>query len=569
MNTVAVEALIVHMEVRTPHEPSFIHKLPGQRKTVMRRFRYFLIIVMLFAGLAPSPASSAEVTQKWRIVNYWSEWCAPCRKEIPILNEFNAQLASSGSNVTVVGVNFDEDPRDETMAIAQRMGIEFPTLTMERVKELQLTPPNVLPTTYILSPDNMLAAKLVGEQNRESLLAQLDLLNLARPAEVSMMSIPVGSHSSLSRVVTDSTGAVYLSWVSGQDETSILSYSKLLDGVWQAPQMIARGDDWFVNWADFPSLVVNEDSMAAHWLRMSAEGSYDYDVNATFHDAASNSWGEAITVHKDGVNAEHGFVSMLPLSEGRTFISWLDGRNTRMTTEQGADAGGSGHSMGGAMTVRAGIFDRDGNTLQEWQLDERACDCCQTSAALAASGPVVVYRDRSDEEIRDNYITRLIDGQWSEPMAVYHDGWQIAGCPVNGPAVTAQGEHVAVVWFSAKDDVPEVKLAVSNDSGATFSAPIMVAEETTNGRVGAAHLASGNIAVSWVDTRDDSAQLMLAMHGADGKLLDRVQVAETQASRRSGFPVITSSGDDVYITWTDIAGDAQVKVARVRFQQLP
>ncbi len=78
-------------------------------------------------------------------------------------------------------------------------------------------------------------------------------------------------------------------------------------------------------------------------------------------------------------------------------------------------------------------------------------------------------------------------------------------------------------------------------------------------------MASGNIALSWMDTRGDAARLMLALYDADGKLLDQVQVAESQASRRSGFPVIGSVANDVYMTWTDISGDPQVKVARIRF----
>ena len=146
-------------------------------------FKYLLIIVIAFTGLVLSPSSTAETVQNWRIVNYWSEWCAPCRKEIPILNELSEQLISSGSDVKIVGVNFDENPRDETMAIALRMGIEFPTLTMDTVKALQLTPPNVLPTTYILSPDNQVVAKLIGEQNRAGLLAKLAQLELAAPVQ--------------------------------------------------------------------------------------------------------------------------------------------------------------------------------------------------------------------------------------------------------------------------------------------------------------------------------------------------------------------------------------------------
>ena len=98
------------------------------------------------------------------------------------MNELHTQLASTHANVTVVGVDFDENPRDAALAIAQRMGIEFPTLTIDLFRELQLTAPNVLPTTYILSPDNQVVAKLIGEQTMDSLLAQLVGLNLYDPS---------------------------------------------------------------------------------------------------------------------------------------------------------------------------------------------------------------------------------------------------------------------------------------------------------------------------------------------------------------------------------------------------
>jgi hypothetical protein len=177
----------------------------------------------------------------------------------------------------------------------------------------------------------------------------------------------------------------------------------------------------------------------------------------------------------------------------------------------------------------------------------------------------VVYRNRSDEEIRDIYITRLIEGRWSEPSAVYQDNWQIDGCPVNGPSVTADGRNVAVVWFSAKNEFPEVKLALSGDSGASFSAPVTVAGKSPIGRVGTTYLASGKIALSWVDTQGESARLMLALYDAEGHLLDSVRIADTSPSPQSGFPVITSSNDDVYVAWTDISEEPRVKVAKVRF----
>ena len=93
-----------------------------------------------------------------------------------MLNALNETLSSS--NVTIVGVNFDEDPQGITLSIAADMGIEFPTLAMDVVAEFKLRAPDVLPTTYILSPAREVVAKMIGAQTEESLLAQLASLNL-------------------------------------------------------------------------------------------------------------------------------------------------------------------------------------------------------------------------------------------------------------------------------------------------------------------------------------------------------------------------------------------------------
>ena len=132
---------------------------------------------LILAVLLPLSIYGAETEEaNWRIVNYWSEWCAPCRIEIPMFNELSEQLSSS--NVRIVGVNFDEDPREVTLDIADELGIEFPTLTLEQVEELDLRPPDIMPTTYILSPTNEVAAKLIGIQSKADILGQLMQLGL-------------------------------------------------------------------------------------------------------------------------------------------------------------------------------------------------------------------------------------------------------------------------------------------------------------------------------------------------------------------------------------------------------
>ena len=360
-----------------------------------------------------------------------------------------------------------------------------------------------------------------------------------------LLPSPAAENSSLSRVVSDESGNLYLSWVTQTENSASLYYSVLNETRWSEPQLVSRGEDWFINWADFPVLSVSAENKTAHWLRMSAEGTYDYDIDARFYDALTDSWSDTITPHKDGVSAEHGFVSMLPVGNGNTLMSWLDGRNTKTAAGYGE------------MTLRAGIFSARGETLSEWELDARVCDCCQTSAAMSAAGPVIVYRDRSAGEIRDIYITRYANGDWTPPVAIHDDQWEIAGCPVNGPSVAAQGDFVAVGWFTAKDDSPKVQLALSTDSGEHFSAPIRVSGPDTIGRIDTAILANGQVAVSWLDTSAETAQLTVSRFSAGGSLIDTTVVARTSASRRSGFPIM-----ETIVMTCSSPGRTSVKVLR-------
>jgi len=141
----------------------------------LQKFGFIVLSLML---LNTQVAADDFLTSKqWKIVNYWSLWCAPCRVEIPELNLLSKELAPFG--VIVVGVNFDEDPRAKTMKIAKRMGIDFPTLELATVRALHIEAPHVLPTTYILGPDNEIRTKLVGVQDRESLKKALANLNFS------------------------------------------------------------------------------------------------------------------------------------------------------------------------------------------------------------------------------------------------------------------------------------------------------------------------------------------------------------------------------------------------------
>lgn len=379
--------------------------------------------------------------------------------------------------------------------------------------------------------------------------------------QVNILSSPAKINSSLSRLYTSDTGEVYLSWVeeNTSNKTAQLLYSTLNDGKWSSPISVSSGKNWFVNWADYPSIIAENDRLAAHWLQKNPGGKYDYDVKVSFSNSNGQQWSDPFTPHTDGISAEHGFVSMLPMANQQTFITWLDGRFTK--TGHGEDNHSHGHG-GGAMTLRAGIFDNRSNTVDEWELDHRVCDCCQTSAAITDKGPIVAFRDRSKEEIRDISVVRYVDNKWTQPVSVHNDNWKIEGCPVNGPAITADDNHVAVAWFTMNTDVPQVKLAISQDSGETFAAPAIVSEGKTMGRVGVATLDSGDIVISWMDNSGELAQIMAAKYSPEGKVLNKVTVTEIPAARSTGFPSIAASGNNVYLSWTQVGKSNQVKTAQ-------
>lgn len=356
------------------------------------------------------------------------------------------------------------------------------------------------------------------------------------------MQSPVDSVSAEPWLFTDKNGVVYLSWITKDGPNSKLQYSILNNDKWSVPSLIASGSDWFVNWADYPIIAADgNNNMIAHFLQKSEHGIYTYDVKVITSADSGKSWSAPAVLHDDGKKAEHGFVSIVPYGENY-FISWLDGRNAAV---EGSEAHHSGHH--GQMTIRAAIVDKSLKKINEWQLDNRVCDCCQTSAAITSSGPVVVYRDRSADELRDISVVRLVNGQWTEPKSVFADNWKIEGCPVNGPRIVAVGNAVAIAWFTSPDKNGQVKVAFSQDGGGTFSAPVTVNDTKAIGRVDIELLNEKTAMVSWMEGSVIKATKVYN----DGKKDVAEVIASTSESRSSGFPQMTKAGDKIMFAWTD------------------
>jgi hypothetical protein len=376
---------------------------------------------------------------------------------------------------------------------------------------------------------------------------------------VTEVANPAGSGSRYPHLATTADGAV-LSWLQPTAAGGFaLQHASWRAGAWSPVGTIASGDGWFVNWADFPSVVpLSPRIWAGHWLEQRPGNVYSYDVRIAVSDDAGATWSAPFSPHDDGTPTEHGFVSLFA-GDGQAMSAWLDGRRT---------AGGHDHAAGGsgAMTLRSAALEADGVPAGGGlEVDARVCDCCQTDAVATDDGPVLVYRDRSPDEVRDIALERLQAGEWSQPVYVNADGWKVDACPVNGPAVDAHGQTVVVAWFTAPD-LPRVRLAFSADAGRSFGPPIEVARGDVIGRVDVVLLDDGRAVVSWLQAGTAGAELRAQPYSRTGTPGPGVLVAAASVQRSSGFPQMVRAGDGLLFAWTDSAASQQVRTAFARLR---
>ncbi len=337
----------------------------------------------------------------------------------------------------------------------------------------------------------------------------------------------------------------WMSWIEPYGDGRRVAVS-FFDGSWSTPATVAESDSFFVNWADFPSVQPVGGALVAHWLERQGTGTYDYGVRMAWSLDGGRSWSEPWTPHGDDTPTEHGFVSVFGAGE-EIWAAWLDGR--AMVEE------------GGAMALRARRLPVHGPAGPEEVVDARTCECCQTAGAMTADGPLVAFRNRSGDEVRDVHVSRRTADGWTVGAPVHRDGWVFPGCPVNGPAVAASGRNVVVAWFTAPEGAARVNVAFSNDGGATFGPPFRLDEGAPLGRVDVVALDDGSALAAWMEGGGDAVVLgrRVAAGGAMGpaRLLGSIS-----AGRQSGFPRIVRLGEDrLMAAWTDPAGEGAVRTA--------
>ncbi len=235
----------------------------------------------------------------------------------------------------------------------------------------------------------------------------------AGPA-VEPVASPAGASSSAPQITVEGDRVV-MSWVEREGKKSTLKFAERTASGWSTPSVVISSNHLMVNAADVPSVRVMPDgSFAAHWLEESGPDPEAYNLRVSW-STDGKTWSAGVAPNRDKTMTQHGFASLFPAADGGLGLVWLDGRAT--------------HGEEGDMQLRAAMFDKAHKSLSDTMIDARVCECCSTSVAMTADGPLAAYRDRTAGEIRDIYVSRLSASRWSMPVNVHKDNYKIEGCP--------------------------------------------------------------------------------------------------------------------------------------------
>ena len=362
---------------------------------------------------------------------------------------------------------------------------------------------------------------------------------------VQRVASPAGENSSEPHLSVSERG-ILLSWIERVGTTTSLKFAEQTASGWTAPMTAASGPDWFLSYADVPSVMRMADgTLVAQWLETIPEGYDAYNLQLSYSKDDGETWAPPFMPHDDGTATQHGFTSLVEMAPGDLGVIWLDGRNSEFDFEDPET---------GTMMLRFASFDANWTQTADVEIDHRVCECCSTTAVMTSDGVLTAFRDLQpveDNDVRDIGVSRLENGNWTPTAIVSEDNWLIYSCPVNGPMLTARGRDVAVAWFTVKDDLGQAYAAFSNDAGRTWGTPIRLDDGGSLGRVDVEMLDDGSAVATWVEYAEGRSDFRLRLVDPSGERSAAITVTGVSGGRASGFPRVALSGDELVFAWSE------------------
>jgi hypothetical protein len=385
-----------------------------------------------------------------------------------------------------------------------------------------------------------------------NLVLMSGVLISALPAFAQATVEPVPNPSNPGSIQTNWTathdGKPLLSWVETEKDGSYtLKYSIRSGAQWSAPRTIAAHREFFRQPAELPGIVqLAVGTLLAHWVEM-PEGADDAEFLYVTASKDGAAWSKPIMAHKDKSMVQHGLASMAPSGDHEASVMWLEAL-------KGED---------GPVSLKRTVINNQAAVVKEETLDTDVCACCPTAIVDTAKGLLVAYRDRTKENIRDISVIRFEGGKWSDSKNINPDKWKLDACPTNAAAAAANGNNVAISWFTAAGNSPRVQVVFSSDAGATFTKPVLVSTARSYGYTSIALDDHGGAIVSWLEQGGSDTRIAVRTVAANGTAGPVTQV--TQGSRKAlGYPKILRVGGETWVAWAGSATPTKVQTVRLK-----
>ena len=337
-----------------------------------------------------------------------------------------------------------------------------------------------------------------------------------------------------------------LSWIErGRDDTAQVQFASWNGNGFDKKIPVAESKQMFSNWADIPTFIeAPTGDLYAHWLDRIDDKPHAYGIRVERSVDRGKKWNSLGWLHTDTGATEHGFVSLVP-DGNHVRAFWLDGRLMTKPT--------------GKMTLCTAILDGD-QIRDERILDDIVCTCCPTSAVPLPAGPIVVYRDRSQREIRDISFILRTENKWGEPATLKKDNWLMPSCPVNGASIATNGDLVAISRFTVRHKKAQVILRLFNGRSMQSGKDVVLDENTPIGRCSTVCTKNSAYTV-WIGFEKKQAVLRLAEVSATGNIMSIRSLSRVNGNRSSGMPRTILSDGYLWVTWRD---SNRIRLGRIK-----
>ena len=142
-------------------------------------FIYLAIIFLFFSCSKPDlrvfegdNVFLSDLKGKWIIFNYWADWCPPCIKEIPELNNLQRNYSNK---LKVFLINFDMLEGEELNQQLKKFNVKVDSLLSDPSTIYNWVIPENLPVTFIINKNGDLEYTLVGPQTEDEIISLLSL----------------------------------------------------------------------------------------------------------------------------------------------------------------------------------------------------------------------------------------------------------------------------------------------------------------------------------------------------------------------------------------------------------